>query len=77
MNSFGGVGGLDDDAETRRMIAAVVAWPPLINRAARVLSRRREMADLLVGVTGDFVPARAVLNVRYLSRLFLQPVPRG
>lgn len=60
-----------------RLIAVVVAWPPLIDRAARVLSRRREMADLLVGVTGDFVPARAVLNVRYLSRLFLQPVPRS
>ncbi len=59
-----------------RLIATVVAWPPLIDRAARVLSRRREMADLLVGVTGDFVPARAVLNVRYLSRLFLTPVSR-
>ena len=60
-----------------RMIAATIAWPPLINRAAHVLSRRREMADIIVGVTGDFVPARAVLNVRYLSRLFLQPVPKG
>ena len=30
--------------------------------AARVLSRRKDMADLLVGVAGDFVPAREVLR---------------
>jgi hypothetical protein len=57
-----------------RMIAAVVAHPPLIDRAARVLSRRRDMADLLVGVTGDFVPAREVLRPGYLFTLFLQPM---
>lgn len=57
-----------------RMIAAVVASPPLMNRAARVLARRTDMADLLVGVTGDFVPARAVLRPSYLCALFLQPV---
>jgi len=53
-----------------------VAWPPLIERAARVLERRRDMADLLVGVCGDFVPARQVLNLRYVTRLFLTPAPR-
>ena len=60
-----------------RMIAAVVAHPPLINRAARVLSRRKDMADVLVGVTGDFVPAREVLRPGYLFTLFLQPLPRS
>ena len=59
-----------------RMIAAVVGAPPLMNRAARVLARRKEMADLLVGVTGDFVPARAVLRASYLWSLFLRPVGR-
>lgn len=54
-----------------RMIAATIAWPPLINRAARVLARRRDMADLLVGVTGDFVPASAVLRPGFLYTLFL------
>lgn len=57
-----------------RLIATAVAHPPLINRAARVLSRRKDMADLLVGVTGDFVPAREVLRPGYLWTLFLQPV---
>ena len=50
-----------------------VAVPFLINRAASVLSRRRDMADLLVGVAGDFVPPAEVLNAGYLLRLFLAP----
>jgi 2-polyprenyl-6-methoxyphenol hydroxylase-like FAD-dependent oxidoreductase len=39
-----------------RCIALSVARPALMNRAARVLSRHGDMADLLVGVAGDFVP---------------------
>jgi hypothetical protein len=35
------------------------------------------MADLLVGVTGDFVPASAVLNPKYLLSLFVLPIPRA
>ncbi|GJG85555.1 oxidoreductase [Gemmatimonadetes bacterium T265] len=54
-----------------RLIALSVARPAFINRAARVLSRQRDMADLLVGVAGDFVPPRQVLNARYLWRLFV------
>ncbi len=53
-----------------RVIAAVVASPWLINRAARTLARRRDMADLLIGVTGDFVPAREVVNARYVLTTF-------
>jgi menaquinone-9 beta-reductase len=60
-----------------RLVGSAVAFPLLMNRAARVLSRRRDMADLLVGVTGDFVPAREVLSPRYLLTLLLAPVPRG
>jgi len=58
-----------------RMIAAVVGSPPLMNRAARVLSRRRDMADLLVGVTGDLVPPREVLRMSYIFKLFAAPLP--
>ncbi|HEY0972734.1 MAG TPA: hypothetical protein VGE02_17320, partial [Gemmatimonadales bacterium] len=56
-----------------RMIAAVISRPALIDRAAHVLSRRKDMADLLVGVTGAVVPARRVLTPGYLLTLFLQP----
>lgn len=54
-----------------RLIAGTVAVPALINHAARALSRRREMADLLVGVVGDFVPASQVLRAGYFARLLL------
>jgi flavin-dependent dehydrogenase len=53
-----------------RVIAAVVSQPWLINRAATTLSHRRDMADLLIGVTGDFVPAREVINARYVLTTF-------
>jgi flavin-dependent dehydrogenase len=56
------------------IIGAVVGSPRLMNRAARVLSARKDMADLLVGVTGDFVPASAVLNLRYIATLFAVPL---
>lgn len=59
--------------KVERLVGAAVAFPPLINRAANVLSRRRDMADLLVGVVGDFVPAREVLRPRYLLNLILSP----
>ena len=53
-----------------RVIGAVVGSAPLINRAARSLSARKAMADLLIGVTGDFVPAREVIRVGYVWRVF-------
>ena len=39
----------------------------------RVVDRlhRRGLADTFIGVTGDFVPARAVLNPWFLSRMVL------
>jgi flavin-dependent dehydrogenase len=60
-----------------RLIGAAVAWPPLIDRAATVLERRRDMADLLVGVAGDFVPAALVLRPRYLLALLFSPASRA
>ena len=59
--------------KVERLVGAAVAFPALINRAAKVLSRRRDMADLLVGVVGDFVPAREVLSPSYLLKLMLTP----
>jgi menaquinone-9 beta-reductase len=52
-----------------RLVAAAVSSSRLMNRAARVLSNRREMADLFVGVAGDFVPPREVLRPSYLLAL--------
>jgi flavin-dependent dehydrogenase len=54
-----------------KLIGGTIAVPALINHAARALSRRKEMADLLVGVSGDFVPASQVLRVGYFARLLL------
>ena len=51
------------------MIAAAVESPALINRAAIALQRRPELADTLVGVTGDFVPASQVLRPKYIFSL--------
>jgi menaquinone-9 beta-reductase len=56
-----------------RLISAAVAAPWLLDRAARVLSRRRDVADLLVGVAGDFVPPRAMLSPRVLWQLLSPP----
>ncbi len=55
-----------------RVISAAVASPMLMNHAARVLGRRRDLADLLIGVTGDFVPPAAVLRPSFLLH-FLDP----
>ena len=59
--------------KVEKLVGTAGAFPALINRAARVLSRRRDMADLLVGVVGDFVPAREVLRPGYLLSLLLAP----
>lgn len=57
--------------KVEKMIGTAVAFPTIMNRAVRRLSARKELADLLVGVTGDFVPAREVLRAQYLAQLFL------
>jgi flavin-dependent dehydrogenase len=51
-----------------QLIGLAVGMPPLLNYAARVLSKDRDLADLLIGVTGDFVPPSAVLRPRTLLR---------
>ena len=52
-----------------RLVGAAVAFPALIERAADTLARRKDLADLFVGVTGDFVPAHEVLRPSYLLAL--------
>jgi hypothetical protein len=43
-------------------------FPVLFDRAVGRLGRRG-MAHTLIGVTADFVPARAVLNPVFLARM--------
>jgi menaquinone-9 beta-reductase len=54
-----------------RVIGAVVASPALINRAAKRLSARKDLADLLIGVTGNFVPASEVVRWSYVWKVFV------
>jgi geranylgeranyl reductase family protein len=60
------------DAATRdkfrinRMLQRVVARPALSNAMARRLARRPDLADRLVGIAGDFVPASSAWSWRFL-----------
>jgi menaquinone-9 beta-reductase len=56
-----------------RIVGIAIAYPYFVNNAAKALSRRKDMADLLVGVAGDFVPVNLVLNPRFLFNLFISP----
>jgi geranylgeranyl reductase family protein len=58
-----------------RLVGLGVAVPPIMNRAVRSLAARKPMADLLAGVTGDFVPASQVLRADFLARLMF-PAPQ-
>jgi flavin-dependent dehydrogenase len=52
-----------------RLIGLGVGWPALTDRVVSRLARRPDLADLLVGATGNFVPARRVLAPSVLARL--------
>ena len=60
------------DAATRdkfrfnRLIQLAVSSPAAANAIARRLARRPDLADRLVGIAGDFVPARSALGPRFL-----------
>jgi geranylgeranyl reductase family protein len=56
-----------------RIVGMAVAYPYFLNNAAKVLSRRKDLADLIVGVAGDFVPPSLVLSPRFLFTLFISP----
>jgi flavin-dependent dehydrogenase len=52
-----------------RLIGFGVGWPALATRVIRRLARRGDLADLLVGATGNFVPARAALSLSTLAAM--------
>jgi len=56
-----------------RIVGMSIAHPYFMNNAAKVLSRRKDLADLLIGVAGDFIPAQVVLTPRFLFNLFISP----
>ncbi|MFL5549309.1 MAG: NAD(P)/FAD-dependent oxidoreductase, partial [Gemmatimonadaceae bacterium] len=59
-----------------RIVGMAIAYPYFLNNAAKFLSRRKDLADLLVGVAGDFVPPQLVLRPRFLFDLFISPAFR-
>jgi flavin-dependent dehydrogenase len=59
-----------------RIVGMAIAYPYFLNNAAKALSRNKDMADLLVGVAGDFIPVKVVLNTRFLFNLFISPALR-
>lgn len=58
-----------DKFRLNRLLQRVVAWPALANAVARRLARRPDLADRLVGIAGDFVPARTALGPGFLYEL--------
>src|SRR5258705_9289181 len=56
-----------------RIVGMAIAYPYFMNNAAKVLSRHKDMADLLVGVAGDFIPPRVGLKPRLFFSLFIFP----
>ena len=54
-----------------RLIGYGMQFPALFDRAVSRLGRRRAWPHTLIGVTADFVPARAVLNPLFLARMLL------
>src|SRR6185436_13780845 len=58
---FGGKWGVE------QMVGVGVASSLIANRVTRALAARKPLADLLAGVTGDFVPANRVLRPGFLA----------
>lgn len=62
----------DRDAATRdkfrfnRLLQVAVGWPAAGNLVARRLARNPRLADRLVGIAGDFVPARTAFGAQFL-----------
>lgn len=59
--------------KVERMIGTAVAMPAVLDRAVAALAAKKDLADLIVGVTGDFVPPDRVLRFGFLAQLFLMP----
>jgi menaquinone-9 beta-reductase len=52
-----------------QLFQQVMAWPALAEAVAARLSRRPDLADRLIGIAGDFIPAGTVLGPRFLWNL--------
>ncbi len=60
-----------------RWLQIVIANPRLASHVARALEARRDLADAMVGATGDLLPASSILNPSYLGRLLLAGMRGG
>jgi flavin-dependent dehydrogenase len=58
-----------DKFRLNRLLQFVVERPRLSNAVAARLSRRQELADQLVGIAGDFIPARSAIGPRFFWSL--------
>jgi flavin-dependent dehydrogenase len=59
--------------QVERLVGLAVSSPMLMNLMVRRLGARPSLTDLIVGVTGDFVPPRSVLSLSFLARLLASP----
>ncbi len=55
-----------DKFRFNRVLQVAVGWPDAANAVARRLARRPDLADRLVSIAGDFVPARVAFGPRFL-----------
>jgi flavin-dependent dehydrogenase len=53
-----------------QLLQRLIAWPQLASGVARKLARRQDLADRLVGIAGDLVPAHSALGPSFLWDLF-------
>jgi flavin-dependent dehydrogenase len=58
-----------DKFRFNKALQVAVAWPGVADQMARRLARRPDLADRLVGIAGDFVPARTAFGARFLWNL--------
>jgi menaquinone-9 beta-reductase len=58
-----------DKFRLNRLLQGVVAFPEVSNFVARRLARRPDLARQLVGIAGDFVPARTALGLGFVYEL--------
>ncbi|HUF93842.1 MAG TPA: NAD(P)/FAD-dependent oxidoreductase [Candidatus Limnocylindria bacterium] len=55
----------DDKAKVTRALQVLIRHRRLANLAARLLARRAALLDTMLGVIGDYVPARALLKAAF------------
>ncbi len=53
------------------IVQELIARPRLFEHVSKRFARRKQLADRVVGVTGDFLPPSRVLSPFYLARLLL------